>query len=182
MARLDHLQDGEWAEHSHPPIFVIDEAHQRSRILATAPAGNPLILSSLAACLSPPYVLLYILHTPRGEGEPGRYQSPDLTKAQLDGFLTRFGDYLRGDGRFDLWVHSPEHDGTIVWDRHNLVFAYGPTGRFATALRGLGFTPGEPRIPSPHTHNYRAELDQDARALLADLSWTRSALRAEDEQ
>lgn len=177
MSRLEHLVGDRRQVHSHPPVYTASH-----RLLATAPDSDPDIFRRLVLTLAPPYVLLYVLHTPRGEGEPGRYESEPLTATRLEAFIDRFAGLLRHDGRFDLWAFAPEEDATVVWDRHNLLYGYGPIDRFTACLRSLGFHEGTPTVPSPHCHKYRAEYDADATALLADLDWIRKPLRPEDEQ
>lgn len=177
MYRLGHLVNNEWHAHSYPPIFEIGD-----RIVAGVPNGDPVVFETLVERLAPPYHLLYILHTPRGEGQPGRYQSPALTLAEVKEFIVRFGPFLSADARFDLWAHSPSDKGTVVWDRHNQLFAYGPLDQFASALLLLGFTNGTPQIPVPHEHHYRKEFDHLAKDLLAAIEWSFSPLRPEDEQ
>lgn len=177
MFRLGHLVEGEWTAHSHPAVFNAD-----GRVHAGVPGGDPVVFERLVACLPPPYHLLYVLHTPRTEAEPGRYQSPELSFDELKAFLERFAPYLSGDGRFELWAYSPTDGGMVVWDRHNQLFGYGPVEAFAAALRALGFTSGQPEIPVPHTHYYRVELDDLAREVIAAFDWSVSPLRPEDEQ
>jgi len=169
-------------EHSHPPIYKVCEGTARRKILATAPGSDPLIFERMARCLAPPLHLLYVLHTPRGEGQPGRYQSPEMSHEEFLGFLGRFDRFLRADARFDLWVYSPEDQATVVWDRHNLVYGYGQEDCMVEALRALGFEAGQPTIPSPHVHNYHQSLDGDARDLLAHVAWAHTPLKPEDEQ
>jgi hypothetical protein len=182
MAKLGFLRDGEWAEHSHPPIFAAAVEDGDTRLVAGVPGGDPVVLASLSLCLSAPFLLLYVLHTPRGEGEPGRYQSPELSRSELDAFLADFAALLGGDARHDFWIHSPSDQGTLVWDRHNLIHAYGPLECFAQRLRALGFTESRPEIPAPHAHHYRGELDGLACALLDRFDWALSPLQPEDEQ
>jgi hypothetical protein len=181
--KLSYLNSGEWVEHSFPAVFSL-EATQRGgeRVVTCAPGGDPLIFQRLLLLLEPPYILLYVLHTPRGEAPPGRYQSPELTSVQFLRFLERFEGYLRADGRFDLWGYSASNESFIVWDRHNRVFAYGRSDESAAALRGMGFEGGEIRIPSPHSHHFRSEFDAESIALLEAFDWTHTPLRPEDEQ
>jgi hypothetical protein len=127
--------------------------------------------------------LLFVLHTPRGVGEPGRYESPLLEASEVRTFLARFGPYLAGDGRHELWAYSPSQGAQVVWDRHDRLFGYGPVDDFATTLRALGYSTGEePAIPVPHEHHYHAAFDADAAALLAWCDWHRKPLQPVDEQ
>jgi hypothetical protein len=181
--KLGHLVGGDWLDHVHEPVYAIENRGSGpARLLAGNPKGDSQILSDLAGCMAGPYLMLYVLHTPRGEGQPGRYQSPELSQGELNGFLSDFSTFLAGDARYDLWVHSPSTGGTIVWDRHNLLYGYGPLESFVERLTKLGFIPGTPGIPSPHTHYYRQELDSEAKRFLAALQWTYSPLHPEDEQ
>lgn len=177
MYRLGHLVNGEWTAHSHPPVFDAAE-----RLTAGVPNGDPTVFQRLVECLEPPYYLLYLLHTARGEASPGRYQSPALTLAQVNEFLARFAPFLSADGRFDLWAHSPQDRATVVWDRHNRAFGYGPVDRYASALSSMGFIPGWPEVPAPHEHHYREEFDALANEVMAAFDWSYSPLRPEDEQ
>lgn len=183
MFKLEWMRDGEWEEFSHPPVYAVEPlSGGGERVVATAPGSDPLVFQRLSERLTPPFLLLYVLHTPRGEGEPGRYQSPEIDRGELVAFLDRFDSFLREDARFDLWLHSPTDQATIVWDRHNLIYGYGPTGALVEALRALGFHAGAPAIPTPHAHHYHQAYDEDARALLAGMDWSRSPLQPEDEQ
>lgn len=164
-------------EHSHPPVYATD-----TRILAGVPGGDSAVFEALTLSLEPPYYLLYVLHTPRTELEAGRYQSPPLSAEELRAFLKEYSAYLAGDSRFDLWAHSPNEQATIVWDRHNLLFGYGPLERYESVLASLGFEAGQPEIPTPHIHHFRPEFDSKANQLLKRWAWERSPLQPEDEQ
>src|SRR3954469_2050533 len=183
MYKLSYLNKGEWVEHSFAPVFSFEATQSGGgRVVTCAPGGDPLIFQRLLGVLEPTYILLYVLHTPRGEGPAGRYRSPELTSVQFQRFMERFESYLRADGRFDLWGYSASEEPFVVWDRHNRVFAYGDSDEAVATLRGMGFEAGDIRIPSPHSHHFRPECDVDARALLAAFDWTHMPLRPEDEQ
>jgi hypothetical protein len=183
MHKLSHLRDGQWVAHSFRPSYTLPEESAHTQCLRSAvPSGDSVVFERLVATLQAPYILLYVLHTPRGEGEPGRYQSPELSRNELDAFISQFGAYLSADARFDLWAYSPKEQATVVWDRHNQLFAYGPVERFVSELRVLGFEEGEVEVPVPHQHHYRPECDALAKALLGAQPWSFSPLRPEDEQ
>ncbi|MBW8733505.1 MAG: hypothetical protein JF571_04195, partial [Asticcacaulis sp.] len=152
------------------------------RLIVGLPSGDTGIFSALVSTLTPPYILLYVLHTDRGQGETGRYDSPELSAGQFDDFINAYGPYLTGDGRFDLWARSHADDATIVWDRHNLIHAYGPVDRFRAILDAHGFSEGEVSAMGPHVHHYRPELDGYAQAILGEYQWRYTPLRPEDEQ
>jgi hypothetical protein len=177
MHKLGIQQDGNWVAHFHQAVF--ETTH---RIVAGVPGGDSSVFRKLVECVAPPYYLLYVLHTPRGEAAPGRYQSPSLTLPEVQAFLARFSAFLSADARYDLWAHSPSENATVVWDRHNLLFAYGPLDRYAAALGSMGFTNGQASVSAPHEHYYRGELDPMARELMAAFDWSFSPLRPGDEQ
>lgn len=183
MYKLAEQSGEEWVPHSFPPIFTIETTTaQTLRLVAGIPGGDSSALLKLVECLTPPFLVLYVLHTPRGEGNPGRYQSPELELGALQAFVSRFSPFFAADARFDLWIHSPSAKGTIVWDRHNLIYGYGPTECFSRTLSSLGFSEGKPNISFPHMHHYRSEFDDASAAILSAFSWQYSPLHPEDEQ
>lgn len=182
MHKLSHAIADNWVSYSHRPVYAVSPLERGERILAGVPSGDPSPFTRLVSCLEPPYFLLYVLHTPRGEGDAGRYQSPPVSLEQFQEFMRRFGSYFCSDARFDIWAHSATEQATVVWDRHDQLFAYGPLAKFSSELNALGFTFGDASISFPHQHHYRAEFDPDAQALLAGLAWSYSPLQPEDEQ
>ena len=182
MHKLSHAIGDSWAPFSHRAVYTIAPFSQRDRLIAGVPDGDSSAFAQLVSCLEPPYFLLYVLHTPRGEGEAERYQSPPVSLEQFYEFMDKLGSYLSSDARFDIWAHSAAENATVVWDRHNQLFAYGPLDRFAARLKALGFKPGDSSISFAHQHHYRSEFDGDAKALLNCFEWSHSPLRPEDEQ
>ena len=183
MHKLSHAVADGWLPHSHAAMYrVVPTQGPGERIVAGVPGGDPVPFESLVATLEPPYFVLYVLHTPRGEGDAGRYQSPPLSGEQFQQFTRRFGAYLSSDARFDIWAHSAAQHATVVWDRHNQLFAYGPLAGYARVLDALGFMQGDAGIPSPHQHHYRPEFDGDAQAILDYLPWSYTPLQPHDVQ
>jgi hypothetical protein len=153
----------------------------KQRLLIAAIPGRPTLFRELARCLAAPLFLLYVLHTPRGEGAPGRYQSPELDSQQVDNFLADFAPYLAGDARHDTWVHSALDGRTLIWDRHDLIFAEGePLEDMTSILLAAAYEIGTVSSAGavPHIHYYRSEFDADAAAVLARFEWARVEPRA----
>ncbi|MCP1616063.1 hypothetical protein FBY21_0677 [Pseudomonas sp. SLBN-26] len=182
MYKLEHQVDGNWAQFSHPARFSRPVVDAHPRLVVGVPGSDPDVILRLVRCLEAPLILLYVLHTPRGEAEPARYQSPELSLPEVESFIHEFGLFLSQDSRFDLWVHSPAQQATLVWDRHDLIHAYGPLAEYVAALNGLGFSEGDVQIPIPHAHHYHPEHDETARSVMAWCDWWASPLRPEDEQ
>ena len=133
--------------------------------------------------MKPPFLLLYVLAIPRGGGEAGRYQNNySFTAQQVREFLSSFTAFLEGDARHSLWIRSSDQ-GMLVHDRHNVIYAYGPLGRFVEVLDAAGLAESEEvRFPSPHVHHYHAEFDLDENRLLRNKEWwTLSPLQDADD-
>lgn len=184
MQKLTLLVDGAEREQSSPAIFETRKMSTGApQIVLSVPNEQTDLLCQLTALLSPPYFALYILHTPRGEAEPGRYQSPELSRQELTYLLRTYAVFWSSDARHDLWVHSPASHATLVWDRHNLLFAEGHAlDDVREALLQSGFREGQLERLGAHTHHYRAEFDAEAASLLKEFDWHRTPLRPEDVQ
>ena len=176
------VQDGEdWVDRDAPATFARQVMSTGGeRIVAGVP--HAAVFRELTKALEGPFQVLYVLHTPRGEGEPGRYQSPKISAADLAAFLTRFETYLVSDARHDLWVRSASSGDVLVWDRHNTIYGYGSLDSLAGRLRSLSFDEAVQPDLGDHMHHYRAEFDADAAEVLEAFDWLHTPLRQEDEQ
>lgn len=102
----------------------------------------------------------------------------DLTAPPARG---EFGQFIREDSRHDFWPRSHD-DATIVLDRHNLIYAYGPLELFEQALKSSGAHVGEPAALGTHLHHYHAVWDDMERRILRRFDWQISPLRPSDVQ
>ena len=151
MVKVLEQVDGNWVERDSPAVFCREATGGGGkRLWVTLPRDEAFLLFKLVEGLRPPFQLLYVLHTPRGEGEAGRYQSPALSRTQTEDFLRRFEVYFVADARFDLWVRSASSGDVIVWDRHNDLYVYGGLDDIAERLMQLGFQEGSPHSIGPH--------------------------------
>jgi hypothetical protein len=106
-----------------------------------------------------------------------------VTADRVHDFLRQFGPFLAQDARHDFWLRSHDDDATIVLDRHNIIFAYGPLQAFEKVLTRIGASPrGLPKVPDPHVHYYHEQWDESERVILATWPWTRTPLRTSDVQ
>ena len=181
-AKLQHFVAGGWEPFHHANTFAREQTTGPERLRIGARGGHRLLFEKLAAEAGPPHKLLYVLHTTRTDAALGRYESPWLEGRDLKVFLDRFAEFIIRDSRHDLWVLCAATKGTIVWDRHDLMYAYGPLERFIILLEQGGFREGWPTPPVPHMHCYNEEWDDAEREMLAYFDWRRTDLRAEDLQ
>lgn len=144
------------------------------------------MLKLLLENMQEPFWLLYVLLVPRADdGSSGRYQSEAFfTKSEVRDFLEKFHLFLESDGRQSLWIKSSDSPDLLVYDQHNLIFAYGPIEQWEQRLNSLGWkevADEDLRIPTPHMHRYHALFDDDARRILKEFLWVHSPLRESDD-
>ena len=163
-------------------VFSWEEVGGHPRLRVGVDEAQDATVAALARGLREPFQLLYVLHTTRTGAELGRYESPELTSEDVEEFLREFGQFFCEDSRHDLWVRSHDDDATIVLDRHNLIYAYGPLEQFEEALRSSGAHVGEPADLGTHVHHYHAVWDDMERRILRRFDWQISPLRPPDVQ
>lgn len=143
----------------YPDLWERETTTGPERIVAAPAANHVDLLITLSRVLPEPFGILYVLLVPRTDYKPGRYQSPaPLTRGEMEGFLTDYCAFLEGDGRHHLWVASLPSQATLVYDQHNVIYAYGPLPEYETVLRQQGLHEGEVRFPVPHSHHYHSQL------------------------
>jgi hypothetical protein len=179
---------GVLAEQRVPAPFVYPNVWERQTTtgasrLAIAASGRHIgLLVHLLRELEEPLALLYVLLVPRGDHEPARYQSPIPTlRRETEEFLQQYAGYLEGDGRHHIWVHPHTDQATLVYDQHNLIYAYGDLDRYEGVLLRAGLSRGQVNVPAPHVHQYNEEFDAAEDRILRHWAWTATPLQAGDE-
>jgi hypothetical protein len=148
--------------------------------LVIGPESAPVeLMWTLMSTLPPPYFLLYVLLKDRGEAVPGRYQSPPLDASEARSFLSRYQAFFEGDGRHHVWL-ATDGRGHVVYDQHDVLYAYGPLEHFEDVLTRSGLQPGDVRFPGEHAHAYHRAYDAVQRDMLLEYDWRQTALRSED--
>jgi hypothetical protein len=142
------------------------------------------LMIRLLDAMSGPFWLLYVLVVSRGGGESGRYQSPEpQTKADAEAFLRDFRAFLEKDGRHNLWIASASSPEMLIYDRHNVVYAYGSLSEWQPMLSGAQFTEVPLiRFPSPHSHHYHQSMDDEEARMIGHWNWNRTPLMPSDEE
>jgi hypothetical protein len=99
----------------------------------------------------------------------------------MESFLRHFQTYLESDGRHHVWVVSVPTNATLVFDNHNLIYAYGPLDEFVPILLQRGFSEQEAPIPVPHVHHYHEGFDSSEREIMAYWNWQQFPLAEGDD-
>jgi hypothetical protein len=183
LRKIDALIKSTPAPFDYGNVFDIEDAGGRARLVIGFDQAQDACVRELSRGLRGPFQVLYVLHTSRADSDLGRYESPELTSEQVDEFIVRFGRFLAEDARHDFWLRSHDDDATIVLDRHNVIYAYGPLAQYEEALLKIGARRGAvPPVPDTHMHYYHAEWDEAEREVLKSLRWVRKPLRDSDVQ
>ena len=172
-----------WLGHDYGKVYAIEETASGQRRLRIAVSdGGSQILRALSRSLKEPFFLLYVLVIFRGGGERGRYQSHELSHDEREAMFARFSEFWDSDGRNSVWLRSQTDDATLVYDRHNLIYAYGALDRFELILETLGYA-ATPTVPLTfeHQHCYYAEFDHLEQELTTTFADGRTDLHPGDE-
>jgi hypothetical protein len=181
--KIEALVDNVEHPFRYGDVFSFEEVGGRQRLSIGLDDRQDACLLAMVDRLSGPFQLLYVLHTTRTGASLGRYESPQLTAPEVKAFVEQFGRFLSEDARHDFWVRSHGDDATIVLDRHNVIYAYGPLEAFESVLRTIGAQRGgTPGIPDPHVHHYHPEWDDAERAVVGAFDWRVTPLRESDVQ
>jgi hypothetical protein len=169
--------------YEHGWRYMLEEYPNYSRLKIGASTKAIDLLLKLSSCLEPPYYCLYVLVVGRSTSPGGRYQSPLLSNREsLIDFLLDYKDLFESDGRHHLWVSSPEEGATLVYDKHNVIYAYGPLEEYIKVLLTAGYREEAFDFPYPHGHNYLSENDGKVEELLQYWDWQHSPLQEIDDE
>jgi hypothetical protein len=175
-------KDREWA---YENIWAAEATTGGGSRLVVAPTeGQAQLLTALLKVMTGPFWILYVLVVPRGRGEQGRYQcSEPQAGMAVDAFLNEFRSFIQDDGRHNVWIASESGSEMLIYDRHNVIYAYGPLDAFREVLaaEGLKEVPSV-RFPSPHSHHYHQNLDSEEERLLKYWDWQHSPLKESDDE
>jgi hypothetical protein len=183
-AKFCRLVGDEHIPHDYGNVYFKQPCGDAFRLVIGPSRDQVGLMVELASQLQGnPWFVLYVLLVPRkGNRVPGRYQSePFESHAAFTAFLNSFRSFLEGDGRHHVWIGSAANDGLLVYDQHNVIFAYGPLDGYKSVLLSHGFRECEFWFPCPHSHAYMPENDAEEERLIAEIEWRRFPLQPGDE-
>jgi hypothetical protein len=180
--KLGTVRGGEDVPWNYEPSYARQVVGGVERLVIASGTAPVATLRDLLSLLPEPLWVLYVLITPRSDAPAGRYQSATPhTREEVLAMLDRFEDYLANDGRHNLWLAAPPA-GQLVFDRHGVIYAYGPIAEVVARLKEKEFAEVDMiRVPVPHSHHFHEELDAEEHAMLEHWEWTHSELQETDD-
>jgi hypothetical protein len=177
--------DGEWTEREYVygDVWIRERTTGPDRLMIAPSRSQIRLMTKMLRTMEPPYWILYVLLVSREDATPGRYQSPyTLESEETEKFLLRFSEFFEKDGRHHLWIGAEDRSSLLVYDNHNIIYAYGELPKFVAVLKSHGMLQSDiVRIPCPHSHNYNSEFDEQQREILKVWDWKYSPLRDGDD-
>jgi len=122
------------------------------------------------------------LVVPRGEGNPGRYEVNTPSLQLSCSSFSRLINFLEHDASRISGFVQLRAKGLLVYDRHNVIYAYGPLENFIEVYeRAISISQEEVRFPSASCPLLPRRIRSDAKRILNEEEWVISPLRASDE-
>jgi hypothetical protein len=167
-------------EFTHPDVWEKEVYPGWRRLVIGAREQEIGLILELCRGMRGPFAVLFVLLVPRAGHAAGRYESAPVPYEDLELFLYTFQEFLEQDGRHHVWVIATSDEGRLVFDHHNVVFAYGDLDAYEAVLRQRGFRESKLPTPAPHGHNYHAAFDASESEILSYWRWIRHPLEEGD--
>lgn len=175
-----HVRGQGIVEFLYDDVFEPQLERDPQRLLI-APSQNHIeLIRRLSRELPPPYTILYILVAPQSDAMAGRYMLCEQSPETLNELLVANREFFEGDARHHLWIGSETDGSLLVYDQHNVIYAYGQIEQFSAILRAQGLHPSRVQFPFPHTHHFRSQLTHFENELLDAYHWKWNPLEDED--
>ena len=130
------------------------------------------LMVKLGALVRGNWYVLYTLLTSHSGNRPGRYQGIEIENFEgIVALFDKYKNYFDGDGRHNIWLGSTVNNDLLVYDKHNVIYAYGPIDAFVGRIRSYGYCEGVIKIPSPHTHHYPSENVRFEMSIMNEWDW-----------
>ena len=180
--KFGSLVDNVESLYRYPHVWRREQTKGPAR-LVLAPSGNQVdLILDLCSKMQGPFGLLYVLLVSRRNRTSGRYQTREpMSFAQLSEFLNGFRAYLEGDGRHHLWVMSIGDRSQVIYDNHDVLYAYGNLNVFEDIARTKEMKLQDFLFPFPHAHHYNECFDKDEDRIFEECQWIYFPLRPDDD-
>lgn len=182
MYKIGHVKNNQTLEHKTGNNFEHEVYEKWSRVSITCESKQIQLMLEIAKTWAGPFGILYVLEVSRLGNQSARYQSPRPSSYdELELFAYSFQEYFEKDGRHHIWFIDISSNYRLVYDNHNIIYAYGNDNQVIDLLKTKGFEPREIQIPDPHTHNYNVEFDDSEAKVLEYFEWLQFPINPEHD-
>jgi len=162
-------------------VYETDILESTQRLIIGTSSNQVDQILKLAETIEPPFYILYVLIINRLGHQEGRYLSPPIqTRQELEYFLTEYRAYFETDGRHSIWVGALDNSAKLIYDQHNVIFAYGMIENYLAVLKTFGFRSKKFTLPKPHSHSYHSDNDKYEDKILEHWDWEYNPLEESD--
>jgi hypothetical protein len=176
----EHNPNGE--KYSYTNLWDIQKKNGSERLIIAPTSGHVDLIIELSQILPEPFGILYILVVPRGGNEGGRYENAQpASRSEMEAFLHSFRDFFENDARHHIWIASMPGKAMLVYDNHNVIYAYGEIQKYKQVLVSKGMTQGRVSFPVLHGHFYNQNYDTEETRVLSCMEWKQFPLAKSDE-
>jgi hypothetical protein len=162
--------------------FALESTAGPDRLVIGVAQRPVRLMLELAERAEGPFHVLYVLLESRSGHEPARYQAPfALMLHEAREFFLTYERFLERDGRHHAWIFTDTDHTMLIYEQHDILFAYGPLTRFVPVLERRGLKRGPVRVPASHRHVILPEHDRDEAQLLRHWDWVQSPLLPGDQ-
>jgi len=166
----------------YPNIWDIEKTTGPSRLIIGPRDDHIELMISLAGNWKGMYGILYVLTISHDPFSEGRYQIPQpVSFEEACGILRKYSRFFTTDGRHHIWLASTESASMLVYDHHNVIFAYGDLQEYSNILNNRGFVKAKVAFPSPHRHHYNKGNNLLLEQLLCEYKWKYFPLQEDDD-
>lgn len=153
------------------------------RVVFATKDGYIKLIKECLRIMPEPFSVMYVLIRPIVGVDVGRYMSEEpFSRKEMDAFLDEYGHFFEHDGRHHIYFISDDPGTFLVYDHHDMIYAYGQQENFLNLLRNKNYLEEEPIVENPHYHGFNHDHRVDERHLLASREWTRYDLERADDQ
>lgn len=167
------LIDQTWVNNEYGKFYEMETTIAFQRLKIAADKNQIELMLKLGEHLKPPFFILYVLVTQRNGHPQGRYQSNVIVNMEEVGrFLHQYKDYFETDGRHHVWIGTADNSGLLIYDQHNVIYAYGQLDEQIETLKALGFQEKAFSFPVPHAHRFDPVNDQFEDQIFRHWNWS----------
>ncbi len=143
------------------------------RVVFATTEGYINLIRECLRIMPEPFHFTYVLIRPINGLSIGRYCTVEpLSRKEMSEFLDEYGHFLEHDARHHIYFSSDDPGTFLVYDHHDIIYAYGRQEVFLNHLRNKNYLEAEPQIENPHYHGFNHDHRVDERQLIASRQWT----------